>query len=56
VLAFLWTATEWTAWRLAFQSVIEFGVRAAERAIDSIQEAIHVLAPAPGAVPKAPET
>jgi hypothetical protein len=36
--------------------VIEVGVRAAERAIDSIQEAIHVLAPAPGAVPKAPET
>jgi NTE family protein len=27
--------------------LIEFGVRAAERAIDSIQEVIHVLAPAP---------
>lgn len=31
--------------------LIDFGARAAERAIDSIQEAIHVLAPpAPGAV------
>jgi NTE family protein len=31
--------------------LIEFGVRSAERAIDSIQEAIHVLAPpGPGAV------
>jgi hypothetical protein len=27
-----------------------------KRAIDSIQEAIDVLAPAPGTVPKAPET
>jgi hypothetical protein len=36
--------------------VIEAGVRVAERAIDSIQEAIHVLALAPGAVPKASET
>ena len=26
--------------------LIDFGARAAERAIDSIQEAIHVLAPA----------
>jgi NTE family protein len=34
--------------------LIAFGTRAAERAIDSIQEAIHVLAPAPeGAAPKA---
>ncbi|WFU44065.1 patatin-like phospholipase family protein [Bradyrhizobium sp. CB82] len=33
--------------------LIAFGVRAAERAIDSIQEAIHVLAPAPeGTAPK----
>jgi hypothetical protein len=29
---------------------------AVERAIDSIQEAIYVLAPAPGTVPKAPDT
>jgi len=28
--------------------LIAFGARAAERAIDSIQEAIHILAPAPG--------
>jgi len=36
--------------------LIAFGTRAAERAIDSIQEAIHVLAPAPeGAAPKAGE-
>jgi NTE family protein len=36
--------------------LIEFGARSAERAIDSIQEAIHVLAPpGPGAVqPKMP--
>jgi NTE family protein len=27
--------------------LIAFGTRAAERAIDSIQEAIHILAPAP---------
>jgi NTE family protein len=27
--------------------LIGFGTRAAERAIDSIQEAIHILAPAP---------
>ncbi|WP_027525653.1 patatin-like phospholipase family protein [Bradyrhizobium sp. Ec3.3] len=33
--------------------LIAFGTRAAERAIDSIQEAIHVLAPAPeGTAPK----
>jgi NTE family protein len=36
--------------------LIAFGTRAAERALDSIQEAIHVLAPAPkGAAPKATE-
>jgi NTE family protein len=36
--------------------LIAFGTRAAERAIDSIQEAIHVLAPAPeGPAPKATE-
>jgi NTE family protein len=36
--------------------LIAFGTRAAERALDSIQEAIHVLAPAPeGAAPKANE-
>lgn len=36
--------------------LIAFGTRAAERAIDSIQEAIHVLAPAPqGTAPKASE-
>ncbi|MBR0715086.1 patatin-like phospholipase family protein [Bradyrhizobium liaoningense] len=36
--------------------LIAFGTRAAERAIDSIQEAIHVLAPAPqGTAPKAGE-
>jgi NTE family protein len=37
--------------------LIEFGARAAERAIDSIQEAIHVLVPpGPGAVtPKLPD-
>lgn len=35
--------------------LIAFGTRAAERAIDSIQEAIHVLAPAPeGAAPVRP--
>jgi len=28
--------------------LIAFGARAAERAIDSIQEAIHILAPASG--------
>jgi hypothetical protein len=36
--------------------VIEVGVRTAGRAIDSIQQAIYVLAPAQGTVPKAPET
>ncbi|KQT03466.1 MAG: patatin-like phospholipase family protein [Bradyrhizobium sp.] len=36
--------------------LIAFGTRAAERALDSIQEAIHVLAPAPeGTAPKAQE-
>jgi NTE family protein len=36
------------------EDLIAHGVRAAERALDSIQEAIHVLAPAPeGAAPKA---
>lgn len=36
--------------------LIAFGTRAAERALDSIQEAIHVLAPAPeGTAPKAGE-
>lgn len=36
--------------------LIAFGTRAAERALESIQEAIHVLAPAPeGAAPKAGE-
>jgi NTE family protein len=36
------------------EDLIAFGNRAAERAIDSIQEAIHVLAPAPaGIAPKA---
>ncbi|TPQ40713.1 phospholipase [Bradyrhizobium guangdongense] len=36
------------------EDLIAFGTRAAERAIDSIQEAIHVLAPAPeGSAPKA---
>ncbi|OAF06023.1 phospholipase [Bradyrhizobium centrolobii] len=36
--------------------LIAFGTRAAERALDSIQEAIHMLAPAPdGAAPKAGE-
>ena len=28
--------------------LIAFGARAAERAIDTIQEAIHILAPVPG--------
>ena len=38
------------------EDLIAHGVRAAERALDSIQEAIHVLAPAPeGAAPKAVE-
>ncbi|MDA9421928.1 MULTISPECIES: patatin-like phospholipase family protein [Bradyrhizobium] len=36
--------------------LIAFGTRAAERALDSIQEAIHVLAPTPeGTAPKAQE-
>jgi NTE family protein len=38
------------------EDLIAHGTRAAERALDSIQEAIHVLAPAPeGAAPKAVE-
>jgi NTE family protein len=38
------------------EELIAFGTRAAERALDSIQEAIHVLAPAPeGTAPKAGE-
>jgi NTE family protein len=37
--------------------LIAFGTRAAERAIDSIQEAIHVLAPAPeGTAPEVSDT
>ena len=37
------------------EELIAFGTRAAERAIDSIQEAIHVLAPAPeGSAPVKP--
>jgi len=44
--------------RLAAGETNEVGtlMSAAERAIDSIREAIHVLAPAPGTMPKAPET
>ena len=38
------------------EDLIAHGTRAAERALDSIQEAIHVLAPVPeGTAPKASE-